>query len=287
MVTGWPNMWSSTDNAFYFIIVVSAILFLGITGTLIYFVNRFSFHKNPEPKNISGNTFLEIAWTVIPTLLVLAMFWAGWKGFIYKRTVPKDAIPINVTARQWSWSFEYENGKTASTLEIPFGKPVKLNITSVDVVHSLFIPAFRVKEDAVPGRKTYLWFKPEKIGTFDLFCTEYCGVQHAKMITKVNVVPHDEFLSWLNLKEVRAETVPGEILAREKGCLSCHSTDGTESVGPTFKGLFGRSKNNINVDENFIRKKIFEGSPPIMPSLKDIVNDEEAGKIIEYIKTLK
>lgn len=169
MVHGWPTLYSSVDAIFYAIAGVSVVLLLGVTAAMIYFVVRYSRTRNRVPQDIEGNLALEILWTVIPTLLVLAMFYVGWKGFVYKRTVPPDAMLVKVTARMWSWNFQYENGATSGDLRLPTGKPIKLAITSADVLHSLFIPAFRVKEDCVPGMETYLWFRTDEPGTHDLF----------------------------------------------------------------------------------------------------------------------
>ncbi len=310
MVTGWATLWNTTDNAFYFIMAISVILLVGIMGTMLYFVFRYSKERNPQAENIASSVPLEILWTVIPTLIVLAMFWVGWKGFIYKRTVPAGSMQVKVVGRMWSWSFTYENGKKSSVLKLPYNKPVKLLITSQDVLHSVFIPAFRVKEDAVPGKETYLWFLPDQMGKFDVFCSEFCGAGHADMITKVEVVSEEEFKTWLQATETATAAtdgkvslpVMGERLVREKGCLACHSTDGTARVGPSFKALWGKKETVIRngvevqvvIDEEHIRLQLFQpekdrvkGFPPMMPSQKGLVNDDEARAIIEYLKTQK
>jgi len=315
MVHGWPTLSGSVDNIFFFIMGISVTLLVGVTGVMIYFVVRYSRRRNVHAENIEGNLTLEILWTVIPTLLVLAIFYVGWKGFVYMRTVPSDAMLVKVTARMWSWHFDYENGASGEVLKVPVGKPVKLSITSVDVLHSLFIPAFRVKEDAVPGRETYLWFLPDREGTYDLFCTEYCGMGHSSMITKVEVMPEKEFETWYR-GEAKVAAAPGTApaerkeaprpdgaaLVQSKGCIACHSTDGSPKIGPTFKGLFGKKETVIRggkeveavADEAFIHHKLLEpeearikGFPPIMPSQKGLLTDAEIAAIIEYLKTLK
>jgi cytochrome c oxidase subunit 2 len=310
MVHGWANLSSSVDSVFLFIMIISVILLAGTTGVMLYFVVRYSRRRNPRPENIEGNLALEIIWTVIPLVLVMAIFWVGWKGFVYMRTVPKDAMVVKVTARMWSWGFEYGNGAQTDILKLPLGRPVKLTINSLDVLHSLFIPAFRVKEDAVPGRETYLWFQPDHEGTYDLFCTEYCGMGHSSMITKVEVVPAAAFDSWYReggktaaALAKRPPTAPsGSRLVQEKGCLGCHSIDGSPKIGPTFRGLFGKKETVIRAgketeavaDETFIHHKLLapeeariKGFPPIMPSQKGLLTDVEIGAIIEYLKTLK
>lgn len=317
MVHGWPNLSSSTDNIFFFIIGISLALLLLTSGVMVYFVVRYNRKRHPKAENVTENTLIEIVWTIIPTILVLAIFWVGWKGFVYKRTVPKDAMLIKVTARMWSWNFRYENGLETSVLKVPADRPIKLSITSADVLHSLFIPAFRVKEDCVPGIETYLWFLPEQAGSFDLFCTEYCGVGHSGMITKVEVMPQNDFEAWYSSgapvaaavrskqtanKKLSAKRADGAILLQTKGCLACHTTDGAPKIGPTLKGIFGRSvtvvtngkEHTVTSDEAYIRKSlltpqadIVKGFPPIMPSQKNLLTYEEIDAIIEHLKTLK
>jgi len=306
MVNGWQNLSGSVDNVFYFIMSIGVALLLGVTGVMLTFVYRYGRKRNPNPEDIKDNVPLEVIWTIIPTLLVLAMFWVGWKGFQYMRTVPPDAMLVKVTAGMWSWSFQYENGRQSATLNLPLGRPVKLSITSRDVLHSLSIPAFRVKEDAVPGRETYLWFLPDAAGTYDLFCTEYCGTGHSAMTTTVVVMPVKEFESWYAEKteaEGKAKKHPeGAKLFQEKGCAACHSLDGTAKVGPTLQRVFGRKEtvvtagkeHEIVVNEDYIKRSLLEpqadvvkGFPPIMPSQKGLLKNDEIDAIIEYLKNLK
>ena len=196
MVTGWPTLSNPADDVFFFILGISVVLLVLVTGVMIYFVVRYARKRHPQAEEVEDSVTIEVLWTVIPTILVVLIFFAGWKGFQYMRTVPADAMPVKVLARQWSWTFDYQNGKQDTVLRVPVGKPVKLLITSADVLHSLYIPAYRIKEDAVPGRETYLWFRPDHAGSFDLFCTEYCGVNHAGMITKVEVLSREAFDAW-------------------------------------------------------------------------------------------
>jgi cytochrome c oxidase subunit II len=310
MVTGWPNMANPADSTFYFILGIAVTLLVANTAVMIYFVIRYSRKRNPVAEDVRENLPLEIIWTVVPTILVLAIFFVGLKGFQYMRTVPPGAMPVKVMARQWSWTFTYENGKEDSVLRVPVRKPVKLLITSADVLHSLFIPAYRIKEDCVPGMDTYLWFLPDELGSYDLFCTEYCGVGHHEMITKVEVMPEKEFTAWYEARAEAAEEkaekkkgkpAPGASLLEVKGCLACHTTDGTPKIGPTFKGLLGKKEvvirngkeREIVVDESFIRQTLLEpeldrvkGFPPIMPSQKGLLTDEQIEEIVEYLKTL-
>ena len=305
MLHGWTNLSSSVDSVFLFIMGISLVLLVGITGVMVYFAVRYRRSKHPRPENIEGNLVLELVWTVIPTLLVLAIFWVGWKGFVYMRTVPQDAMLVKVTARMWQWGFEYENGKTDGVLKVPVNRPVKLAITSADVLHSLSIPAFRVKEDAVPGRENYLWFQPEVAGSYDLFCTEYCGMGHSAMITKVEVIPQQDFNAWYREaagKAAGGKSGPdGAKLFAEKGCSACHSIDGSPKVGPTLKGVSGRrvtiltngKERELAANDEYLRKSLVDpqadvvkGFPPIMPPQKGVLTDAEIDALVEYMKGL-
>ena len=290
------------DNVFLFLLVVCIVLLISITFTMIYFVIKYNRKKNPIPENIESNLVLEITWIVIPTALVLAMFYYGWSGFRFMRTVPEDAMRVKATGRMWSWQFEYDNGITSGELRVPLGRPVKLLITSDDVLHSLFIPAFRIKEDAVPGRESFLWFLPERAGEYDLFCSEYCGVKHSSMVSKVIVLAAEDFQAWYEAGKKEASGPQGAKLLDEKGCLVCHSTDGTIAVGPSFKGIFGRTvtvltggkERAVIADETYIKNSILhpeadivKGFANIMPSQKGNVSEEELKEIITYITGLK
>ena len=309
MVTGWPNMSNPADDTFFFILGISVTLLVLNTGAMIYFVVRYSKKRHPRAEDVKESIPLEITWTVIPTILVLAIFFVGWKGFQYMRTAPPDAMVVKVTARQWSWAFDYKNGKETAVLKVPVRKPVKLLITSTDVLHSLYIPAYRIKEDAVPGRETHLWFLPDELGSYDLFCTEYCGVGHSDMISRVEVMSQMDFDTWYKsgTRTAKAGVIKkgkqlpdGDKLLQDKGCIACHSIDGTAKIGPTFKGLYGRKvivmtagkEREIIADDEYIKRSIkappadiVKGFPPIMPAIQ--VSDEEINEIVEYLKTLK
>ena len=191
------------DDSFIFIVAISAILLIGITAAMIYFVFRYSEKNNPKPdQSITGSTTLEILWTVIPLVLVLAMFFYGYAGFKEMRNVPPDAMVVKVTGKMWFWHFEYDNKRTSDTLlYLPEGKNVKFELQSADVNHSFYVPAFRVKEDCIPGRTNYMWFNATKIGTYDIECAEYCGMNHSYMLGKVIIVPEKEFLAWVSKVE--------------------------------------------------------------------------------------
>ncbi|NVN98720.1 MAG: cytochrome c oxidase subunit II [Geobacteraceae bacterium] len=294
----------AVDPVFKFIIWACVLLLGGITATVIWFAVRYRRSCAPEPTSqVENNFWLETIWIVLPSILVLAMFYYGWAGYLTLRTVPKAALPVTATARMWSWSFSYANGKTSPKLVVPVGKPVVMNLVSSDIIHGFFLPAFRVKRDVVPGMKNHVWFVADKVGSYDLFCSQYCGKGHSAMITTVEAVPEAEFAAWLEHKEAAGgvKKSDGARLAKEKGCLACHSLDGSRGVGPTFKGLYHKQttvlqngrKLTMTVDDAYIREsirfpnaKIVEGFQPIMPSIGDL-KDVEVDTLVEFIKEVK
>lgn len=190
----------TVDFVMLYIVGISVILLIGITIAMVYFVIKFNRKKGHQPVDIHGNIWLEIIWIAIPTILVLSMFYFGYTGFREYRDVPDNAYIIKATARMWAWEFNYDNGKKLDTLYVPQGIPIKVELTSLDVNHSLYIPAFRIKEDVIVGRTNYLAFKAEQTGSYDIACAEYCGLNHSMMYTKVKVLPENEFYAWLNAK---------------------------------------------------------------------------------------
>jgi cytochrome c oxidase subunit 2 len=299
MFFGPANSTGKVDEAFFYIVGISVMLLVLVTACMIFFVVRYNRKRHPQAEDIRERPWLEIAWTAIPTALALSMFYFGWVNFDYIRTPPKDAMTVDVTARQWSWLFEYPNGRRSDLLRVPVNRPVKLVLTSVDVIHSLYIPAFRIKEDCVPGMKTYLWFRAGEPGTYDIFCTEYCGEGHAHMLSKVIAMQQADYDAWYAAAEAGTSTQGAQLL-QSKGCLGCHSIDGSRKVGPTFKGLYGKKEivvtagkeREVTVDEAYMKYyilhpnvDIIKGYPPVMPAIP--VTDEELTAIVEYVKTLK
>jgi len=197
-MNGITDSVARVDAAFLYILGISLALLVFITVLMIYFAIRYRRSKNPEPSDIRGNWILETAWTAIPTVLVLSMFYFGWQSYLGLRNVPEDALEIDVIGQQFTWIFMYPNEKVAENeLVVPQGRPIKLNITAEDVNHSLFIPAFRIKMDAVPGLDSYTWFFADEIGQYDVLCAEYCGIAHSEMIAVLRIVPDSEYRAWL------------------------------------------------------------------------------------------
>jgi len=198
MFSGPSQFATEVDSIMLFIIASSVFLLLIITVAMIIFIFKYNRKKHPVAKNIEGNTFLEILWIVIPTILVIFMFYFGFVSFSGARVVPPDAYKVKVLARMWNWSFIYSNGTKSDTLFLAVNKPVKLDLITTDVNHSFFVPAFRIKEDVTAGRQNYLVLRPTRIGSYDVLCSEYCGMNHSKMLAKVVVKDENEFNNWLN-----------------------------------------------------------------------------------------
>ena len=308
MYSNLSNFSEDINTSFIVIFSVISFFLIAITATIILFLFKYREKKNPIPTQIEGSVLLEIIWTIIPLGLVIGMFYYGWMAWIPMLSdAPKDAIEVKTTARMWSWLFEYENGKKTDTLYLPEGKPVELQMTSPDVLHSLYIPAYRIKRDIVPGRVTNIWFEPRKTGEYDLFCAEYCGLQHSYMITEVKVLTQEEFDKWYidTTAVTKAAATPGaeglQIL-RMNGCIACHSLDGSKLVGPSYKGIWGHEaevetkgqKRTILVDEAYVINSIYNPdedivvgfSKGLMRSYKGELTDEDIEKIIAYLKTL-
>jgi cytochrome c oxidase subunit 2 len=303
------NYVSTFNTAFYFIAGISLLFLLGLTFIMLYFVFRYNKKKNKIATQIEGNTLLEIIWTIIPILLALTMFYFGWEGWKPMNKPPKDAMSITSVARMWSFSFIYENGKQSPDLIVPVNTPVKINLVSLDVIHSLFIPAFRIKSDMVPGREKVMWFLPQTEGDYDLFCAEYCGLRHSYMNAIVKVLSKEKFTSWygdtskvLKVAEGSGPGAQGLAIMRTQGCIACHSSDGSKIVGPTYLNLFGRQQAvirdgvevTVKVDEEYVKRAIFDPNADIvkgypkglMQSYKGKLSDDDVSKIIEYLKSL-
>lgn len=304
MFSNASNFVHGVDNAFLIILGISVFFLVSLTSLMIYFIVKYNRKKNVKAVQVKDNSLLEATWTVIPLLLVLFMFYIGWKGFLPMRTVPANAMHVKAIARMWKWTFEYEGNKESDTLVLPINKAVKVDLVSLDVLHGFSVPAFRIKEDVVPYKKNYTWFIPGEYGDFDLFCTVYCGVSHSYMYGTIRIVPEAYFVKWLAALPVKnANMNLGYKTVEKNGCLACHSTDGSKLVGPSFKGLYGSTvavssdgvTHKITADSVYVKSSIFEpnkdivtGYPQgVMKSYKGLISDKEIAFINNYLKTLK
>jgi len=303
------NFVNGVDHVFMLILGISFFFLIALTLTMLYFVFKYNNKRNPVATQIEGSTKLEIIWTVIPVILVLIMFYYGWAGWTPMRNAPKDTFNVKVVARMWKFTFEYENGKTNDTLLVPLNKAVKLSLNSLDVIHGFYIPAFRIKEDIVPGRVKSAWFIPQLQGDFDLFCSTYCGMSHSYMINLVKVLPQEQFNAWYvdTTQQVAAVTNSptgnGQQIMKNIGCFACHSIDGSKLVGPSFKGVYGHqvsvvsggTERTIAADDEYIKRSIYEPNADVvkgfnkglMQTYKGQLKDADVAQIIEYLKTLQ
>ncbi|MBI4979616.1 MAG: cytochrome c oxidase subunit II [Spirochaetes bacterium] len=297
------------DGAMIYIIAICALLFFLIVFFLIYFTVRFRRSRNPEPSEIRGSVLLELSWIIVPTLIALTMFVYGLTGFKFLRMAPKGSMTVKVHARQWSWVFEYDDGRKSPDLIVPLGRNVRCELIAEDVIHGFYIPAYRIQQDAVPGIRTEVWFNASSPGSAYILCSQYCGKQHSAMMAKLIAVPASQFDAWRAGSNVRftgtdaASRMPrGQSLLFERGCISCHSVDGAVMVGPTLKGVFGATvtvksggvRKTVTADETYIRRSIVEpgsdiveGFPNTMPPGMDVLSDAEINDIISYLKTLR
>jgi cytochrome c oxidase subunit 2 len=300
--SGASNLAEAVDRAFIFIFSIAFIVTIAITGLIIYILIHYSRKKMKNPRQFTGNTTLEIAWTVIPLIIVLAMFYIGKIGFTPMREVPADAMPITAIGKMWAWSFDYGNGKISKDLVVPQNRNIRMNLLSLDVNHGLFIPAFRVKEDVIPGYHNYLWFRPIVKGKFDIYCTDYCGLAHSGMTAKVIVVDSLDYEKWL--VELKTTGIvpdhPGLTILKANGCLTCHSLDGSKIIGPSFKGIYGSKRvvitdggeKTIVATDDYIKRSILDPNIEIvkgfnkglMQSYKTVLKDEDLNNIVDYFK---
>ncbi len=299
------------DNVYYIIFWLSVVFFVAIVGAAAYFSLTARRKPGVRAEPTGHHMVLELGWTLAPIPLLAYLFWVGWKGYVDLVVAPSNAIEVRGRAFQWGWDFEYENGLHSKDLKVPVGKPVKVVLSSNDVLHAFFVPQFRIKRDTVPGFFTSSWFQATEVGDADIFCAEYCGGKgegnaatgHWAMIGKVRVLPVADFDKFLEEgsgpKAGESLASWGKRVAADKNCQACHSLDGAAGAGPSWKGIWGRHSELADGttgggDENYIRESILEpqahivkGFGPVMPSYKGIIKDKEIDAVIAFMKTLK
>ena len=304
MFNGASNFADGVDKAFVFIFSVAAFFIIAITAFMIYIVIAHRRREGREAKQFHGSTKLEIIWTVIPIILVLIMFYYGVKGYApMRKNVPEDAMRIKVIGKMWRWDFDYGDGKITDTLYVPVNQPVQLDLYSPDVNHSFYVPAFRVKEDVIPGYDNYMWFIATKTGAFDILCAEYCGNLHSAMIAKIKVVEQAEYDEWfatlVSVDDI--EDPEGLTVLKKYACLACHSLDGTKLVGPSYLGITAEKAVNVGGSEQqmpftleYLTKAIYNPDEELvagykagqMQSYTGQVSEEEVQQIYDYLISL-
>ncbi len=305
------NFATGVDAIYDFIFWLTVVGFLGVVIPMTYYAIMYRRSKS-DPNNtpyIEGHTGLEMGVSSGLLVIVMILFYWGWIEYSRMINIPANATEITVLGQQWNWEFTYPNGKKDRDLIVAKGENIKLLMTSKDVLHSFYIPQFRIKQDVVPNMYTYLWFNANQTGVFDVFCAEFCGTLHAQMLSKVKVLEKDEYEKWLSAHELNKKTettvqkLPAELgqeLFTSKNCMACHTVDGSPRVGPSLKGIFGKAEQleggtTAHVDENYLRESLMNPSAKIvegfnaatMPPYQGQLNDEEVNALVAYIKSLK
>jgi cytochrome c oxidase subunit 2 len=292
------------DKLYYFLVWASAISCVLVIGGFIVFALKYRRRSdNDKVPYISHNNTLEFLWSFIPFVIFMVVFVWGWWIYHLLATPPKGALEIHVTGQKWFWNFAYKSGKKSDgELYVPVGEDVKLIMTSNDVIHSFYVPAFRVKQDVVPGRYSALWFRAEYPGIYQVFCTEYCGDQHSAMLAKVHVLPKPDFEKWLSEADPYLNLSMAEVGQKVYAgkCMVCHNTTQERKVGPGLGGAFGKTHEfeeggSAVVDENYLRESILVPTAKTvkgyakgaMPSFQGQLSEKELAGVIEYIKQLK
>jgi len=299
------------DALFVMIAVIGGFFFFLTQGMLIYFAVKYRRRvpgRDNDTPAITGNPLLEFLWILIPSLVVVVIFYYGWRVYTDQRIPVAGATEVHVNARQWMYEIRYPDGRTAiNEIRVPAGKPVKFILSAADVLHGFYLPDFRVKMDMIPGRVTTLLVQPDRPGSYQIFCTVYCGTGHSNMLAQLIVMPRREYAEWVERggreggeagrKEPLHER--GERVVKGAGCLNCHAVDGKEKIGPNFRGLFGskvplEGGQGVTADEEYLREsivdpgaKIVKGYPNVMPTYKASMPPDDVRATVEYLKTLK
>ncbi|MFO0666172.1 MAG: cytochrome c oxidase subunit II [Polyangiaceae bacterium] len=297
------------DSLYYFVYWFSVVFLVGVTGAMLYFVVKYRRKKGVSAAPTVDSTALELGWTIAPLFFIVALFHMSFSGYIANATAAEGAMEVRVRGSRWSWSFQYPNGESeSSTLYVPVNKPVRLVMSSSDVIHSFYVPAFRLKRDTVPGMYSQIAFTPNRVGEAQVYCAEYCGAGekpgsggHYSMYALIKVVSQEEFdkhMQEISGPGTRTPEEWGKELVAKSGCLTCHSLDGSAGTGPSYKGLYGRKEplsdgSSVDVDENYVRESILRPSAKIVKGYENgnmppfVFTDAKLDAIISYLKTVK
>ncbi len=292
---------TQVDLLFLLLVGVSALVVILIGGLIVYFSVKYRRRSEDEvPEQIVGSNRLELAWTVIPLGFFMLVFFWGASIYMNMSQPPSNSMHVYVVAKQWLWKFQHASGQSEiDELHVPVGRPVELTMISQDVIHSLFVPEFRIKQDVLPERYTTTWFQATKAGTYHLFCTQYCGTNHAEMTGSIIVMDPAAFEQWLSGGPTAAQSpaAAGQALFQQLGCAGCHLENG-RGPGPSLVGVYGstvklQGGGTVVADDSYIREsildpgaKVVEGYQPIMPSFRGRVTEEQIIELIAYIKSL-
>jgi cytochrome c oxidase subunit II len=289
----------NVDALYIFLVALSGFMCLAIFTMILVFATQYRRRRGVEAEQIEGSPALEITWSIIPLGIFMVIFLWGAVIYFHERTPPRGAAEVYVVAKQWMWKLQHQEGqREINELHVPVGRDVKLIMTSQDVIHSFYIPAFRMKQDVLPGRYTTAWFRATKPGTYHLFCSQYCGTMHSGMIGQVVVMEPAQYQAWLSGGGTTGSlTASGESLFQQLGCTTCHRAD-TQGRGPSLAGIFGKpvqleDGRTVVADENYIREsilspsaKIVSGFKPIMPVFQGLIGEEQLNALVAYIKSL-
>jgi cytochrome c oxidase subunit 2 len=298
----WPEQASTlaghVDALYIFLLLVTGMMAALVFICIIIFAAKFRYRPGVPAEQIEGSTPLEVTWSIIPFLVFMVIF--AWGAIVYfkERTPPADSTEVYVVAKQWMWKVEHAEGqREINELHVPVGRDVKLIMTSQDVIHSFYIPAFRIKQDVLPGRYTVEWFKATKPGVYHLFCAEYCGTQHSGMVGDIVVQDPAQYQAWMNSGTTGPLSASGEKVFAELGCATCHRSD-VQGRGPNLQGVFGHpvqleDGRTVTADENYVRESILDpgskrlkGFQPIMPTFQGLVTEEQVNALVAYIKSI-
>ncbi len=299
----WPVRASAgagiVDALYIFLVALSTFMSVAIFTMILVFALKYRRRPGIEAEQIEGSRALELTWSIIPLGIFMCIFLWGAVIYFRERTPPQGAAEVYVVAKQWMWKLQHEEGqREINELHVPVGRDVKLIMTSQDVIHSFYVPAFRIKQDVLPGRYTTLWFRATRPGTYHLFCAEYCGTQHSGMVGQVVVMEPALYEAWLSGGTAGAPlAVTGQRLFSELGCVTCHRSD-TQGRGPDLVGVFGKpvmleDGRTLVADENYVREsiltpaaKVVKGFKPIMPVFQGLVSEEQLNALVAYVKSL-